>query len=78
MPIIVRIRKGDKWKTAFNTPTGHYEYLLVPFGLINVPSVCQGLVYNVLRDVFLDDILAFSPTMESHQLQRAYEASSLF
>ena len=23
---LVRIKEGDKWKTAFNTPTGHYEY----------------------------------------------------
>ncbi|KAL0159439.1 hypothetical protein M9458_043164, partial [Cirrhinus mrigala] len=23
---LVRIREGDEWKTAFNTPAGHYEY----------------------------------------------------
>lgn len=27
---LVWIREGDEWKTAFNTPTGHY-YLLMPF-----------------------------------------------
>lgn len=83
---LVRIRQGDEWKTAFNTPTGHYEYLVLPFGLTNAPSVFQALVNDVLRDflnqfvfVFLDDILIFSPTLEMHRyhvrqvLQRLHE-----
>ncbi len=48
---LVRIRKGDEWKTAFNTPTGHFEYLVMPFGLSNSPTVFQTLVNDVLRDV---------------------------
>lgn len=71
---LVRIRQGDEWKTAFNIPTGHYEYLVLPFGLTNAPSVFQALVNDVLRDflnqyvfVFLDDILIFSPTLEIHR-----------
>ena len=63
---LVRIREGDKWKTAFNTPTGHYEYRVVPFGLTNAPAVFQALINDVLRDflnifvfVYLDDILIF-------------------
>ncbi|KAJ8333220.1 hypothetical protein SKAU_G00421160 [Synaphobranchus kaupii] len=48
---LVRIREGDEWKTAFNTPLGHYEYLVVPFGLTNAPAVFQGMVNDVLRDL---------------------------
>ena len=70
---LVRIRDGDEWKTGFNTPTGHYEYLVIPFGLTNAPAVFQALVNDVLRDclnrfvfLYLDDILIYSPDKDSH------------
>jgi len=70
---LVRIREGDEWKTGFNTPTGHYEYLVMPFGLNNAPGVFQALLNNVLREflnsfvfVYLDDILIYSPDKDSH------------
>ena len=67
---LVRIRDGDEWKMAFNTPQGHYEYLVMLFGLTNAPAIFQALVNDVLRDVinlnvfvYLDDILVFSETL---------------
>ncbi|KAK3566671.1 hypothetical protein QTP86_002846 [Hemibagrus guttatus] len=70
---LVRIRQGDGWKTAFNTPTGHYEYLVMPFGLTNAPAVFQALINDILRDmldqsvfVYLDDILIFSSSLQEH------------
>ncbi len=70
---LVRIREGDEWKTAFNTPRGHLEYRVLPFGLSNAPAVFQALVNDVLRDmlnqliyVYLDDILIFSHSLQEH------------
>ena len=70
---LVRIREGDEWKTGFNTHLGHFEYLVLPFGLTNAPAVFQALVNDVLGDllntcvvIYLDDILIFSRTPEEH------------
>ncbi|KAL0163498.1 hypothetical protein M9458_039251 [Cirrhinus mrigala] len=48
---LVRIREGDEWKTAFITPTGHYETLVMPFGLCNSPVAFQHFINVVLRDM---------------------------
>ncbi|XP_042073114.1 uncharacterized protein LOC102307985 [Haplochromis burtoni] len=70
---LVCIRKGDEWKTAFNTHLEHFEYLVMPFGLGNAPAVFQALINDVLRDfinhfvfVYLDDILIFSRSQSEH------------
>ncbi|KAI3368526.1 hypothetical protein L3Q82_025538 [Scortum barcoo] len=70
---LVRIREGDEWKTAFNTPLGHFEYQVMPFGLTNAPAVFQAMINDVLRDmlnrfifVYLDDILIFSRSLPEH------------
>ncbi|KAL0195693.1 hypothetical protein M9458_009265, partial [Cirrhinus mrigala] len=70
---LIRIREGDEWKTAFSTATGHYEYLVMPFGLANSPSFFQAFVNEVFRDmlhrwviVYIDDILIYSSSYSKH------------
>ncbi len=53
--------------------TGHYEYLVMPFGLSNTPSVFQAYINDVFRDmlnrgvvVYIDDMLIYSDSLETH------------
>ncbi|KAI4889192.1 hypothetical protein NFI96_012963 [Prochilodus magdalenae] len=70
---LIRVRKGDEWKTAFLTARGHYEYRVMSFGLRNAPSVFQSFINDVLRDMlgrfviaYIDDILVYSPDLPTH------------
>uniref|UniRef100_A0A8C5MEV2 Gypsy retrotransposon integrase-like protein 1 n=1 Tax=Leptobrachium leishanense TaxID=445787 RepID=A0A8C5MEV2_9ANUR len=73
---LVRIRGGDEWKTAFRSRYGHFEYLVMPYGLCNAPATFQRFLNDIFRDVldisviiYLDDILIFSDTIERHHDQ---------
>ena len=58
-------------KTAFVSSSGKWEFKRCPFGLVQVLAYFQRLVNEVLSGLtfafgYLDDILIFSPNMESH------------
>ena len=67
----IRVAESDVRKTAFQTHQGLCEYLAMPFGLCNAPSVFQRQMNAIFGHlpyvlVYLDDILVFSHTAEEH------------
>ena len=71
---LVRIAKGNKWKTVFCTYYGSFKWLMMPFGLSNAPSAFQHFINNIFSDlldvfvvIYLDDILIYSNNMDDHK-----------
>ena len=70
----VRVAKGHIYKTAFRTERGHYEFIVMPFGLTSAPGTFNRMMMRIFIDlvgkcvfIFLDDILIFSATWEQHE-----------
>jgi hypothetical protein len=67
------IKEYDIPKTAFKMRFGHYEFTILPFGLTNALGVFMSLKNGVFCEyldkfvqVFIDNILIYSQTMEEH------------
>jgi hypothetical protein len=76
----VRIKKGDEWNAAFKTKFGHWEPLVMFFGLTNSPSTFQEMMNIIYKEVieehaargtiiriYMDDIaIATTGTLQDH------------
>ena len=69
----IRVHPSDVHKTAFRTRYGHFEFLVLPFGLTNAPATFMHLMHSIFREylddfiiIFLDDILVYSKGLGDH------------
>nr|GEV98849.1 hypothetical protein [Tanacetum cinerariifolium] len=71
----LRVRKEDIPKTAFRMRYRHFKFTVMPFGLINAPSVFIDLMNRICKlyldyfiIIFIDDILIYSKSKEKHEV----------
>jgi hypothetical protein len=76
----IQIKKGDEWKAAFKTKFGHWEPLVMFFGLTNSPSTFQEMMNVIYKEVikrhvargtiiriYMDDItITTTGTLQDH------------
>ncbi|UYV69577.1 hypothetical protein LAZ67_6004008, partial [Cordylochernes scorpioides] len=69
----IEVDEADREKTAFITPDGLYEFLVMPFGLCNAPATFERMMDKILKGLkwtmalcYLDDIVVYSKSFNEH------------
>ena len=68
----IQISENHRYKTAFSTPFGHYEWNVMLFGLKNAPSEFQNIMNDIFNSfshftiVYIDDVLVYSNSIDEH------------
>ena len=69
----IPLREESRELTAFSTPTGHYQFVVTPFGLHSSPITFSRLMQMVFSDligkevlVYMDDIIVISQDVPTH------------
>ncbi|MCI24121.1 retrotransposon protein, partial [Trifolium medium] len=70
----IKVKAEDVPKTAFRTRYGHYEYIVMSFGVTNAPAIFMEYMSRIFHPfldkfvvVFIDDILIYSKSEEEHK-----------
>ena len=64
--------KASRHKTASVTPSGHFQFTVMPFGLSGAPSTFQQMMDLLTKDThdfaaaYLDDLIIYSDTQKNH------------
>ena len=69
----IRIKESDIFKIIFNMRNSKYEFLIMPFNLINTSIIFQMFINKIFRSflnkfviIYLDDIVIYSNFYQEH------------
>lgn len=71
----MRIWEGNKWKKAFSTCYGHFEYQLIAFGISNTPASFEGFIKKILAEkldifiiIYFDNIFIYIKDLDQNHI----------
>jgi hypothetical protein len=68
----LRIQEADIHRTSFHTRYGHYEFMVVPFGLTNAPSMFMSLMNGVFFTYLNQYVIVFLEFLYEYEFDIHY------